>query len=193
LSIKEVQLGRVEAGRSGAPGILMVGFNRRYSAHARALREAFASRGPLMMTYRVNAGRLPPGHWLNDPQIGGGRIIGEACHFIDLMSYLTGDAEIASVAGRGGDFTHGSTEDFSATLAFADGSVGNLVYTARGSSRLSKERLEVHGGGMSAVIDDFQSTVIYIGRTTTGARGQRKGHEAAITDWLRLAVAGEAD
>src|SRR2546426_563240 len=96
LAINEEQLARVERAASTAPGILMVGFNRRYSPHARALRGAFAGRGPLMMTYRVNAGPLPPGHWLNDPQVGGGRIIGEPCHFIDLMSFLTDDVGIVS-------------------------------------------------------------------------------------------------
>src|SRR5207245_7335066 len=140
LSIKEVQLGRVEAGRSGAPGILMVGFNRRYSAHARALREAFASRGPLMMTYRVNAGRLPAGHWLNDPQIGGGRIVGEACHFIDLMSYLSGDAAIESVQAEHLGRANTPLEDISAILRFADGSVGHLLYTTRGAVAVPTER-----------------------------------------------------
>src|SRR5207249_2603053 len=109
-----------------------------YSPHARALREAFSGRGPLMMTYRINAGPLPPGHWLNDPDVGGGRLIGEACHFIDLMSYLTGDSELVSVEGRSGGLTHAPVEDFSASLSFADGSVGNLLYTSRGSSRVSK-------------------------------------------------------
>src|SRR3989454_4447932 len=96
LAINEEQLARVERAASTAPGILMVCFNRRYSPHARPVRDAFAGRGPLMMTYRVNAGPLPPGHWLNDPQVGGGRIIGEPCHFIDLMSFLTDDVGIVS-------------------------------------------------------------------------------------------------
>ena len=182
LAINEEQLARVERAASTAPGILMVGFNRRYSPHARALREAFAGRGPLMMTYRVNAGPLPPGHWLNDPQVGGGRIIGEACHFIDLMSFLTGDAGVLSVVGHG--LGSGSAENFGVTLNFADGSVGQLLYTARGSPSLSKERLEVHGGGASAVMDDFRSTLINIGRRTTRIRGARKGHVEGLAACL---------
>jgi len=189
LAINEEQLGRVERAAASAPGILMVGFNRRYSPYARALREAFAARGPLMMTYRVNAGPLPSGHWLNDPLIGGGRIIGEACHFIDLMSFLTGDAGFASVAGHGPG--RGSAENFGATLNFADGSVGQLLYTARGSPRLSKERLEIHGGGASAILDDFRSTVVNIGRRTTRARGAQKGHAEELLACLGAVHRGE--
>src|SRR5207249_2203731 len=125
LAINEEQLVRIERAASTAPGILMVGFNRRYSPHARAIREAFADRGPLMMTYRVNAGPLPPGHWLNDPQVGGGRIIGEACHFVDLMLYLTGNSAINSVDAPRASAGSGPAENLSAIVTFADGSVGH--------------------------------------------------------------------
>ena len=175
----------------GARGIVLFAhgsgssrFSRRNRYVARALRDAFAGRGPLMMTYRVNAGPLPPGHWLNDPDIGGGRIIGEACHFIDLMSYLTGDAPIESVhadrLGRG----DGPAEDVSAVLRFGDGSIGHLLYTSRGSRRVPKERLEVHGGDATALIDDFRETTIRAGRAKVRVTKPSKGHEEEI----RLAI-----
>src|SRR5207245_280375 len=139
LAINEEQLVRVEAAAARAPGFLMVGFNRRYSPHARALRDAFAGRGPLMMTYRVNAGPLPPSHWLNDPEVGGGRIIGEACHFIDLMSFLVADAPVESIQVQHLASDDRPTENLSAILRFGDGSVGHLLYTAGGSTRAGKE------------------------------------------------------
>jgi len=190
LAINEEQLARVERAAVTAPGILMVGFNRRYSPHARAIREAFANREPLMMTYRVNAGPLPAGHWLNDPEVGGGRIIGEACHFIDLMSYLTGDAGIVSVEGHDRGVANRSPEDVCATLSFADRSFGQLLYTARGSSGLPKERLEVHGGGATAVLDDFRSATIHIGKRTIQIRGAGKGHAEELGDLLHVTTCG---
>jgi len=187
LALNEEQLARVEEAAATSPGFLMVGFNRRQSPHARALREAFRERGPLMMTYRVNAGPLPPGHWLNEPAIGGGRIIGEACHFIDLMSYLTGDATIVSVDARALGKHTGPIEDVAATLTFGDGSVGQLLYTQSGSPRFAKERLEVHGAGASGVIEDFRSGVIAAAGRRVRLRGTGKGHEEEIDSAIRAA------
>src|SRR2546422_2452135 len=180
LAINEEQLARVERVASSAPGILMVGFNRRYSPPALAIREAFKDRGPLMMTYRVNAGTLPPGHWLNDPQVGGGRIIGEACHFIDLMSFLTGDAQIQSAHYHYRGRTETPAEDVSGVLCFADGSFGHLLYTSGGASGLQKERLEVHGGGATGVIEDFRFSAIYVHSKSLRKHRRSKGHSEEI-------------
>ncbi len=190
LALNETELALVEAAAAVAPGMLMVGFNRRFSPHAQALRAAFAHAGALMMSYRVNAGTLPTGHWLNDPLIGGGRIVGEACHFIDLMSFLTGDVGIVSAQTRGVATRHETLEEFSATLEFADGSVGQLFYTTRGSSRTSKELLEVHAGGISARLEDFQSCTLYGMQHERRVKGRGKGHSEEIAAFVRAAREG---
>ena len=155
--------------------------------YLRGLRETFAGRGPLMMTYRVNAGPLPPTHWLNDPAVGGGRIIGEACHFIDFMSFLTGDSPIVSVEARTTDRFLPTAQNVAATIGFKCGSVGLLLYASGGSSRLGKESIEVHGGGASATIEDFRICRLYRGRTMSHLPGSGKGHVEALTALLRAA------
>ena len=186
LALNEAELVEIEKAAADAPGILMVGFNRRFSPHARAIRQAFERRGPLMMNYRVNAGALPPGHWLNDPEVGGGRIVGEACHFIDLMSYLTGDAAIASVQAASVGRSRDAAEDFSAVISFADGSVGQLLYTSKGSPLQPKELLEVHGAAASATVIDYRTCTISEGGRNRSIGGSGKGHVEEM--WLLNAL-----
>jgi predicted dehydrogenase len=188
LALDETQLAGVEAALATAPGLLLVGFNRRFAPMARAVRTAVAGRGPLAMLCRVNAGALPAGHWLNDPAVGGGRAIGEGCHFVDLMSFMTGDAPIASVRARTLGRPREVAEDFAIELSFEDGSVGQILYTARGAAGLGKERMEVHAGGVSAVIDDFRKGTIWRGGRRTDAGPAGKGHAeeiAALIDAVR--------
>lgn len=157
---------RAETHRGTAP-FLMVGFNRRFSPYVTRLQGLFVQRhGPLVMHYRVNAGALPPDHWIYHPEDGGGRLIGEMCHFIDLFIMLTGSAPISVHAEQTG---RPSTELIRAdnvvlSLRFADGSIGNLVYTATGHPRFPRERLEVFGEGSVAVVDNFRSSMIVSGR-----------------------------
>lgn len=180
LAIDEAGLAQVEQAAASAPGLLFVGFNRRFAPMARGVREAVAGRGPLAMHYRVNAGALPPGHWLSDAQVGGGRFVGEGCHFVDFLSFMTGDVGIVGVRARAVGRPRGTAEDLAVELEFADGSVGQILYTARGGSGLGKERFEAHAGGVSAVIDDFRTGTIWSGpkRRSAGAAG--KGHSEEI-------------
>jgi predicted dehydrogenase len=184
LALNEGQLRTVEDAMGGSSRILMVGFNRRFSPLAVRVRQAVAERGPLLMTYRVNAGELPPGHWANDPAVGGGRLIGEGCHFVDLCSYLAGDAEIVDVRARAAGRSRGLPQEFTVELSFADDSIAQILYTAQGAGRLGKERVEVHAGGVSAVIDDYGSGVIYRGgkssKLTCGGKGHAEEIEALI-------------
>jgi predicted dehydrogenase len=136
---------------------LMVGFNRRFAAMARRLNEFFSSvQEPLLMHYRVNAGFLPPDHWTQDPEQGGGRLLGEACHFIDFLSFLAGAAPIQVTASAVSDSSRYSGDNFSILLRFANGSQGSLTYAANGDRAFAKERIEVFGGGATAVLDDFR-------------------------------------
>jgi len=190
LALDEAQLSAVEDAAAASPGLLLVGFNRRFAPLAALLRQAIASRGPIVATYRVNAGALPPGHWLNDPEVGGGRIVGEGCHFVDLLGYLTGDAAIVSLEARCAGRPSGPAEDVVVQLGFADGSVGQLVYTAKGDSSLGKERVEAHAGGVSAVLDDFRSLTVHRGARRRKHAGGGKGHAEEIAALLAAIRAG---
>lgn len=142
---------------------LLVGFNRRFSSHALKVKELYKDRkSPLVMTYRVNAGAIPKEHWIQDLEVGGGRIIGEACHFIDLMQFIAGAFPVEVVGFSIDQHYSGVTEDQSVLVfKFADGSIGNLVYAAGGDSGMAKEKFECFGGGKSAVIDDYKATFLY--------------------------------
>ena len=142
---------------------LRVGFNRRFSPHAKAAQTFFAQRrNPLVMMYRINAGRIPREHWIQDPDIGGGRLIGEACHFVDYLQVLCGALPTSVFARRIGRHTSGVFDDqFIISLTFADGSIGTIVYTAEGSPSLEKERFEAHADGKSLVMQDFLETQTY--------------------------------
>lgn len=139
--------------------LLAVGFNRRYSAVVRRAREVLARlQGPALFSYRVNAGALPPDHWLHDPAQGGGRIVGECCHFLDLILHLSGggpllSAQAAALPSDGSRVVRG--DSFAAILNLADGSRAVLAYTGLGSPELPKERLEIFKGGTALVLDDF--------------------------------------
>jgi predicted dehydrogenase len=178
---------------------LLVGFNRRHSPHALKARELFAGRRePLVMTYRVNAGLIPREHWVHDPVDGGGRIIGEACHFLDFMQFVCGSPPI-SVRGRAiASHSSGITEDQSVlTFGFADGSVGTIIYAAGGDGSLEKERLEIFGASRALVLDDFVTTHMHRDgekqRFTTGKRdkgfaSEMAHFEAAVIDGVASAL-----
>ncbi|HEY3038747.1 MAG TPA: bi-domain-containing oxidoreductase [Pyrinomonadaceae bacterium] len=166
LALNDTELDRVLEAASNSQGRLMVGFNRRFSPFAARARDIFAGRqSPLSIVYRVNAGRLPREHWTQDPSEGGGRIIGEVCHFVDLMQFLT-DAPPTSVYAEGvaagrGDIV--GEDSVLITLQFGDGSNGVVAYLAEGDKSLAKERIEVFGEGKTFVIDDFRSARLYAG------------------------------
>ncbi len=141
---------------------LLVGFNRRFSPHAKLLKEYFAKRSaPLLMHYRVNAGVIPREVWLQDPEVGGGRLIGEGCHFIDFMSYVCG-APVTAVQARSIQLessTLTAEDNVDIHLQFADGSLGVLTYVALGDTSLPKERCEIHGDNSTGVMENFERTI----------------------------------
>ena len=132
LAIDPDGLAKIEEAVRASGGRVMVGFNRRFAPMAVLMREHLASASPLGLLYRINAGRLPPGSWIEDPREGGGRIIGEVCHFVDFFQFLTGSQPrevFARSMGGGG---------VSATLTFADGSTGSILYVTSGDISLPK-------------------------------------------------------
>ena len=137
----------------------MVGFNRRFAPHVVKMKSLLAGvREPKAFVMTVNAGAIPREHWTQDSAVGGGRIVGEACHFIDLLRFLSGSpivgfqaAAIENAAGGG------VTEDkASITLQFQDGSIGTILYLANGHKSFPKERLEVFAGGRILQLDNFR-------------------------------------
>jgi predicted dehydrogenase/threonine dehydrogenase-like Zn-dependent dehydrogenase len=138
--------------------LLMTGFNRRFSPLAQTLSSFLFHRNePLHAHYRINAGYLPLNHWTHDPEIGGGRIIGEACHFVDFITFLVGAPPISVSAHALPDNSKYREDNVSMTFTFPDGSIGVVDYLANGDKSLPKERVEVFCGGKVAVLDDFVS------------------------------------
>lgn len=164
-------------------GRLMVGFNRRF---ARATTEIVdlvrARRQPMIINYRVNAGFLAAEHWLHDPRIGGGRIAGEACHFIDWMRAVVGaPIRTVSAVAMANDGAY-RDDNVIAQFAFDDGSIGTLTYCANGNSGRAKEFAEVFCGGSMAVLDDYRSVTTYLNdrRRVAKSAKQDKGHAAEL-------------
>jgi predicted dehydrogenase len=136
----------------------MTGFNRRFAPLAAQIAGHFAGRTePLFVHYRVNAGTLPPSHWTQDPEQGGGRIIGEACHFVDFITFLIGSAPGSVSAQALPDNGKYRGDNATMTFTFADGSIGVVDYLANGDKSFPKERVEVFCAGRVAVLDDFRS------------------------------------
>ncbi|MBX3340785.1 MAG: bi-domain-containing oxidoreductase [Nitrospira sp.] len=173
---------------------LMVGFNRRFSPHAEKAREFFAHReNPLVMWYRINAGKIPAEHWIQDPSVGGGRLIGEACHFVDYMQSVCGARPNSVFARRIGRQSSGITDDQCIiTLTFEDGSIGSIIYTAGGNSGLAKERFEAHADGKSLTMDDFEETHLYSGshREVFKTSKRDKGFKTEIAHFVQTVEQG---
>lgn len=173
-----------------AEGRLMVGYNRRFAPQARAALDFFKERqNPLSISYRVNAGRIPLSHWIQDPQQGGRRIIGEVCHFIDFMHFLTGarSTRVYAEAIQGRNSEVPDEDNVFITVRLSDGSNGSIAYLAEGDKGLAKERVEIFGGGKTFVLDDFRTATLYrYGRQEAmRLRSQDKGQH----DYVALACA----
>jgi predicted dehydrogenase/threonine dehydrogenase-like Zn-dependent dehydrogenase len=187
LTITSAQLDEVE--RALQPdSSLMVGFNRRFAPATDLLREHFRSvTAPKNILIRVNAGVIPKDHWVHDPQVGGGRLIGEGCHFVDLAAFLAGHPirSVAATAIPKPGLEAALWDDFSIILELADGSVATIVYTSIGDNSLPKELIEVSGGGRSGIIHDFMSVDLHAnGRRTTKKTGGDKGQAREMELWI---------
>jgi predicted dehydrogenase/threonine dehydrogenase-like Zn-dependent dehydrogenase len=180
---------RPEHSQPPARPLLMVGFNRRFAPLAIQLKNFLRGiHEPLALHYRVNAGFIPADHWLNDPEQGGGRIIGEVCHFVDFLTFLVGadpiEVQVKSLANAG----KYSNDNVISSMRFADGSQGTISYLANGDKSYSKERVEVFGGGAVAALEDFRRLETVRGGKKKVSRSilrQDKGHrgewEAFVT------------
>ena len=188
LALTEADLDATMAVARSSPGILTIGFNRRFAPLAIRLRAALAARpGARRFTVDVNAGRLPADHWTLDPKQGGGRIVGEACHFVDLLRFLSASAIVSARAlARDADGQDGGCFE----LSFANGDLAILNYRTDQPAYLPKERLAVSGEGWSAQIDNWQSlhSTNLPGASAhpswLGGPARGKGHVEALSAFL---------
>ncbi len=190
LALNDDQLESVLEAANSSSGKLMVGFNRRFSPLAQRAKEFFNGREtPLSILYRVNAGRIAKDHWTQNAEEGGGRIVGEVCHFIDLMQFLTGAPPVFVFAEAISAKSSKIVDDDSVfiTLRFADGSNGCIAYLSEGDKALAKERVEIFGAGRVFVLDDFRRATLYKdGREEqVTLKAQDKGQQAQVRDSLR--------
>jgi predicted dehydrogenase len=174
--------------------LLTVGFNRRFAPLAQQLSAFLKNRTePLFAHYRLNAGYLPPNHWTQDPAQGGGRLIGEGCHFVDFITFLVGQAPVSVSAVALPDNGKYRQDNLSMTFTFADGSVGVVDYLANGDKSFPKERLEVFCGGKIAVLDDFRSLeLVSGGRRKAIKSAQDKGWQHEWVVFTKAILEGSA-
>ena len=203
LALSRDELAAVEeAWRSAGDRLLMVGFNRRFSPLAVQTQRLLSSRSqPASLVYTVNAGAIPADHWTQDLRAGGGRIVGEACHFVDLLRFLVGrpitgvtaralgDASAVAVQGET-EWSH--SDSMILTLQFADGSLGAVNYLANGSKRFPKERVEIFSDGRILALDNFQRLTGYGwgGFSKKRLLRQDKGHQAEVAAFIERVTAG---
>jgi polar amino acid transport system substrate-binding protein len=169
----------------------MVGFNRRFAPAVQQLRSFFEkTSGSVNVLYRVNAGRVPPTSWVASAEEGGGRIVGEVCHFVDLCAFLAGDIITEVSAAR----STADQDEVVVTLKMSRGSIATVAYLVDGDRAASKERIEVFGSGAIGTIDDFRRATLSSGGRTRrlGSRfgGQDKGHAAEMGAFVRAVADG---
>jgi predicted dehydrogenase len=174
--------------------LLSVGFNRRFSRFSRQAKALLPQlNGPKMILYRCNAGVLPPDHWTMDPEIGGGRIVGEGVHFFDLCCWLLDQDPVDIRADRvdAESPAVNAADNVSATLRYPDGSLATILYCCVGHPSVSKETIEVFGDGKAIVIDDFRS-IRFAGLAEKNQRqaAEHKGQYELLHNWIR-AIRGE--
>jgi predicted dehydrogenase len=189
LALTEAELADVLVAQRETDALLHVGFNRRFAPLVRKMREHFAERaGPMMIEHRVNAGKVPVEHWTRDATEGGGRILGEVCHFVDTVSFLAGERPVRVLATGGAPGV--SAEDhLVVALELERGSRAVITYTAAGPARLPKERIECIAGWRAAVLDNYRALDLVTARGAKRVRAlaQDKGHAASVAAFVAAA------
>lgn len=185
MNIDELQA--VEEAYRDSKSLLMVGFNRRFAEVSKQIKSAFDTlTEPIFVNIRVNAGFIPKDHWTQNPEIGGGRIIGEMCHFIDLMQYFT-DSEPVKVYAESIYTANDNLtpeDNIAIVVKFKNGSIGNLSYLANGDKSVAKELIEVFGGGKTGRIHDFRLGELHEGNSVKKLKSASKGHKQEVYEFL---------
>jgi polar amino acid transport system substrate-binding protein len=197
LNVEEILA--IDAAHQKNPAIqLMVGFNRRFAPSTLDVVSHFAHvTSPKVVNIRVNSGSIPADHWIQDPKEGGGRLIGEGCHFIDLASALLqqNPTTVYAIGTAKANKSALLNDNVIITLTYPDGSIATITYTADGSKAMAKEYVEMFGGGRSAVINDFREAVLYEGdskETLKKQPAQDKGQKNMLNSWIAGLASGTA-
>lgn len=182
--LQEIRRVHGERAESGKPATIMVGYNRRFSPLTRRLK-AIVGDGPMSMIYRVNAGEMPASHWMQSLDIGGGRVVGEACHFVDYLIHVNGSlpTEVHAVTM---DDPSDLGDTIAISLRFGNGSIGAIQYYANGPKSLPKEYVEIYRAGVTCVLSDFREMRIYGSGRPERKRlpGQNKGQAEMMSEFL---------
>jgi predicted dehydrogenase len=185
LAINQEQLDNIIKSYNSSQGSLMVGFNRRFSPHSVKVK-SYLSDTPINVIATMNAGDIPPEVWVHDMENGGGRIIGEACHFIDLISYFTGSKIVSVCMNALGTSPKQNTDNATILLKYENGSSGVINYFSNGSKKYAKERVEVYSQNRTFVIDNFIKTTAYgqsgFSKLKTALD---KGHQSQFKNYLQ--------
>jgi polar amino acid transport system substrate-binding protein len=196
LCLNREELNQIIAVHESTGTPLMVGFNRRFAPFTEKIKSALSGRRyPLSMHYRINAGFIPSGTWVQDSESGGGRIIGEVCHFVDLLSHIVcaRPVKISAESLSMPDSRYRSDDNLQVMIRFSDGSIGTINYVASGSKAASKEYLEIFGGGLAIILDDFKALSILNegGRASHFKSSQNKGHRKMLEVFSEHLLRGE--
>jgi len=193
LALTTAEIAEIEAVYHASNVTLTVGFNRRFSPFVQDAKQKLGEvQTPINVIATMNAGFIPPSSWVHDMQVGGGRIIGEACHLIDLISYLTGSTVQKVVMNAMGTHPDANTDNASMLLQYRNGSTGVINYFANGSKAYSKERIEVYSQNRTMVIDNFRKST-YFGFPSSGKSGRLdKGHEEQFRQFVSALKNGGA-
>lgn len=194
LALNQAELDEIIEVYQQSDKTLTVGFNRRFSPFTQDLKKQLGdSNTPINTIATMNAGEISANHWTQDMNLGGGRIIGEACHLIDLITYLSGSLVESVVMNASGQNPADNTDNASILLKYQNGSTGVINYFANGNKGYSKERIEVYSQGRTMIIDNFKQSK-YFGTKSSGMSGsQDKGHSEQFRLFLeRLQNGGEA-
>ncbi len=189
LCMNEEDLTAIKKAYSENQSKLMVGFNRRFAPMTAEAKHFLGEELPKSITYRINAGQLPLDHWVHDPEVGGGRIIGEACHFIDLAQHFAGSL-ITSVSANALESSTQLMDNVSIQLGFENGSIASINYFSNGSKKLPKEYIEVHSGGKSVVIEDFKKITLAHDKLKVSKADQDKGYAEEIEQFTKSIKTG---
>jgi predicted dehydrogenase/threonine dehydrogenase-like Zn-dependent dehydrogenase len=189
LCLNEEELEEIRALYENSNSHLMVGYNRRFSPFIIKILDLLGHETIKAINFRINVGKIAADHWTQDKEIGGGRIIGEVCHFVDLAMFIAGSKPVSLSAVAMNDALS-LNDTLCVSVKYANGSIANISYFANGSKELSKEHLEIFSNGVTAVIEDFKQLSIYGKKKKKSNLIQNKGHAEEIKQFLEAVKNG---
>lgn len=191
LAITLEDLAKIEEVYKKGSTSLTIGFNRRFSPFIQEAKKAIGNSGaPINVIATMNAGAIPSDHWVQDMETGGGRIIGEACHYIDLITYLTGSLVDEVIMNAQGINPESGTDNASILLRYKNGAQGVINYFSDGNKAYSKERVEIYDQGKNIIIDNFRKSTYFGYKTKGSKKSQDKGHHEQFRRWNEMVKTG---